>query len=223
MVIAAVEAIEAEKLGHVLLEVKPFSGDVPARLPEATPQVGVMRERQDTISDLVGGASRHEKAGLSILNQLRNAADLSGDDRTSTGHCFGNREAEHFLPSGHLADNVSGGIYAFSQWILNEPSPREVLLYLHRRSEGNVFFARSSVHDHHKLHLWNLAEDESSCLEHVGNSLFGNEPAHLCDDRTTVGDPVLSAELDTRVGVLPTTACVNAIVDEVESILRQYL
>src|SRR5262245_9693660 len=75
---AAGEGIKAEEVGQLPVRVKTVCGGGPGRLAEATAQGGGMGERQDTIRDFVGGSSRHEKAGLSILNQLRNAADLSG-------------------------------------------------------------------------------------------------------------------------------------------------
>src|SRR5712691_8904087 len=98
------------------------------------------------------------------------------------GHRFGDHPAEHLLPAGELADNISGCEDSFAEWIFNHAGPRNPIFNSQRGGVFHVLLAICAVANENKLHIAILSRHQARRLEEIADALLRNYPTYLRDN-----------------------------------------
>src|SRR5687768_8518272 len=99
------------------------------------------------------------------------------------GHALSDHPTKHFLPTGELADDISGRKNPFTKWILNHAGPGDAICYPHLLRGFHILLALDALADHYKLNVAILLGHQTCGFKEVRDSLLRNYPAYLSNNR----------------------------------------
>src|SRR5258707_15360535 len=112
---------------------------------------------------------------------------------------------------------------SFAERVVAHARPRNVIRDTHRLGLASVLLAIGALADDDKLHVRIPRDYEARRLQQICNSLLGNDPAHLYDDRAVSRNRMTPPKLNRPAWVAGNARKIDSVIDHLKPALRQQI